>query len=133
MGSRSTPQISVGHLNGAKNHLLLKTSQGQSRVPPSPLPRMTRHHHRSSFPTQPKRRRASSREPRLISVEKFLKFHSMLIFSQGGVALCRVDEFTCEDGETCLPWEKICDGISDCPLHENGAGGEDEVSVLKSL
>ena len=66
-------------------------------------------------------------------VEKFLKFHSMLIFSQGGVALCRVDEFTCEDGETCLPWEKICDGISDCPLHENGAGGEDEVSVLKSL
>ena len=118
MGSRSTPQISVEHLNGAKNHLLLKTS-------PMPMP-MT-HHSRPRGEEQP------PENPRLESVEKFLKFHSMLIFSQGGVALCRVDEFTCEDGETCLPWEKICDGISDCPLHENGAGGEDEVSVLKSL
>jgi len=42
-------------------------------------------------------------------------------------ASCRVDEFTCDDGQTCLPWEKICDGISNCPQTEDGNGGEDEV------
>jgi len=39
---------------------------------------------------------------------------------------CQFDEFACDDGQTCLPWEKICDGINDCPLHEGGLGGEDE-------
>jgi len=40
---------------------------------------------------------------------------------------CRFDEFACDDGATCLPWDKICNGIDDCPIHESGNGGEDEV------
>ena len=41
--------------------------------------------------------------------------------------MCRFDEFTCAAGQTCIAWEKICDGQDDCPQHENAPGGEDEV------
>ena len=37
-----------------------------------------------------------------------------------------MDEFACDDGQTCLPWDRICNGISDCPQTEDGNGGEDE-------
>ena len=47
--------------------------------------------------------------------------------------MCRFDEFTCDDGQTCIAWEKICDGQDDCPQHENGAGGEDEVLEKSNL
>ena len=43
---------------------------------------------------------------------------------------CREDQFSCEDGITCIPWEQICDGFGNCPQHENGNGGEDEVNLL---
>ena len=47
--------------------------------------------------------------------------------------MCRFDEFTCDDGQTCIAWEKICDGQDDCPQHENGPGGEDEVLGKSNL
>ena len=47
--------------------------------------------------------------------------------------MCRFDEFTCDDGQTCIAWEKICDGQDDCPQHENGPGGEDEVLEKSNL
>ena len=47
--------------------------------------------------------------------------------------MCRFDEFTCDDGQTCIAWEKICDGQDDCPQHENGPGGEDEVLKKAAL
>ena len=47
--------------------------------------------------------------------------------------MCRFDEFTCNDGQTCIAWEKICDGQDDCPQHENGPGGEDEVLKIAAL
>ena len=47
--------------------------------------------------------------------------------------MCRFDEFTCNDGQTCIAWEKICDGQDDCPQHENGPGGEDEVLEQSNL
>ena len=43
---------------------------------------------------------------------------------------CQKDEFSCEDGITCIPWEQLCDGFENCPPHENGDGGEDEVNIL---
>ena len=46
---------------------------------------------------------------------------------------CREDQFSCEDGITCVPWEQICDGFENCPQHENGNGGEDEVNLLMSM
>ena len=47
--------------------------------------------------------------------------------------MCRFDEFTCDDGQTCIAWEKICDGQDDCPQYENGPGGEDEVLKRATL
>ena len=38
---------------------------------------------------------------------------------------CTVNEFKCLDG-TCIPWEKLCDDVQDCPKSEQGPGGEDE-------
>jgi len=34
--------------------------------------------------------------------------------------------YQCQDGVTCLQPEELCNGVSDCPLHEGGPGGEDE-------
>merc|ERR1719422_1575297 len=39
---------------------------------------------------------------------------------------CPAPAFLCHDATTCLPDNKVCDGIEDCPLHEVGLGGEDE-------
>ena len=39
---------------------------------------------------------------------------------------CPSPSFLCEDGTTCLEPEQQCDGVSDCPRHEEGFGGEDE-------
>jgi len=39
--------------------------------------------------------------------------------------------FLCGDGLTCLPDHQVCDGYSDCPLHEGGEG-EDESVCSKS-
>ena len=36
-----------------------------------------------------------------------------------------MNEFKCLDG-TCIPWEKLCDHVQDCPKSEQGPGGEDE-------
>ena len=43
-----------------------------------------------------------------------------------GLNECAKDEFLCEDGDTCIPWQKICDGHVDCPIHEHGEGGDEE-------
>merc|ERR1712032_1061980 len=39
---------------------------------------------------------------------------------------CLCDHFLCGDGFTCVPQNKLCDGIADCPLSETSQGGEDE-------
>jgi len=39
---------------------------------------------------------------------------------------CLCDHFLCGDGLTCVSPNKLCDGISDCPLSETSQGGEDE-------
>merc|ERR1712037_1094477 len=39
---------------------------------------------------------------------------------------CQAPGFLCKDGLTCVGPAQVCDGISDCPQHEEGEGGEDE-------
>jgi len=39
---------------------------------------------------------------------------------------CPKPKFLCEDAATCVEEEKVCNGVSDCPLFETGPGGEDE-------
>merc|ERR1719458_1466376 len=39
---------------------------------------------------------------------------------------CHCDHFICGDSLTCVSPNKLCDGISDCPLSETSQGGEDE-------
>merc|ERR1712192_74300 len=43
---------------------------------------------------------------------------------QSGECLC--DHFLCGDAFTCVPPNKLCDGVADCPLSETSQGGEDE-------
>jgi len=40
---------------------------------------------------------------------------------------CMEPDFLCDDSVTCLPEHKICDGNSDCPVHELSLGGEEEI------
>merc|ERR1712130_1099147 len=39
---------------------------------------------------------------------------------------CEAPGFLCSDGSTCLSPAQVCDGMADCPRHEEGEGGEDE-------
>merc|ERR1719331_3514130 len=39
---------------------------------------------------------------------------------------CQAPGFLCTDGLTCVGPAQVCDGISDCPQHEESEGGEDE-------
>jgi len=39
---------------------------------------------------------------------------------------CQAPGFLCKDGLTCLSPAQVCDGVADCPRHEEGEGGEDE-------
>lgn len=31
-----------------------------------------------------------------------------------GIGTCRVGELRCQNGELCVPREKVCDGVRDC-------------------
>ena len=39
---------------------------------------------------------------------------------------CQAPGFLCKDGLTCVAPAQLCDGMADCPRHEEGEGGEDE-------
>jgi hypothetical protein len=39
---------------------------------------------------------------------------------------CQAPGFLCKDGLTCAAPAQVCDGLADCPRHEEGEGGEDE-------
>jgi len=39
---------------------------------------------------------------------------------------CQAPGFLCKDGLTCIGPAQLCDGMADCPRHEEGEGGEDE-------
>merc|ERR1712037_564121 len=45
---------------------------------------------------------------------------------------CQAPGFLCKDGLTCVGPAQVCDGISDCPQHEEGEGGEDEEGCASS-
>merc|ERR1712037_908907 len=45
---------------------------------------------------------------------------------------CQAPGFRCKDGLTCVGPAQVCDGISDCPQHEEGEGGEDEEGCASS-
>lgn len=36
--------------------------------------------------------------------------------------VCEMDQILCDDGRTCLSYDKKCNGVQDCP----GGGGADE-------
>ena len=45
---------------------------------------------------------------------------------------CQAPGFLCKDGLTCVGPAQVCDGISQCPRHEEGEGGEDEEGCASS-
>merc|ERR1719264_1351242 len=45
---------------------------------------------------------------------------------------CQAPGFRCKDGLTCVGPAQVCDGMSHCPQHEEGEGGEDEEGCASS-